>query len=113
VRQRGLTRQGRLLSERYRQVVRRRSDAKAIVRSGHQNLLAAYRVLVPAQPYKDPGSTTLGRLTLNDSPTKPSDAYKTPLTRFTSRRAPTQHNHETQHHVRQFSQQGPESGLLH
>jgi len=63
VRQRGLTHQGHLLSERYRQVVRRRSDAKAIVRSGHQILLAAYRVLVPAQPYKDPGPTTLSRLT--------------------------------------------------
>src|SRR5450756_1880806 len=63
VRQRGLTHQGHLLSERYRQVVRRRSDAKAIVRSGHQILLAAYRVLVPAQPYKDPAPTTLSRPT--------------------------------------------------
>jgi hypothetical protein len=43
--------------------VRRRSDAKAIVRSGHQILLAAYRVLGPAQPYTDPGPTTLSRLT--------------------------------------------------
>jgi hypothetical protein len=58
-----LTRQGRLLSLRYRQVVRRRSDAKAIVYSGYQILLAAYRVLVPAQPFKDPGPTTLSRLT--------------------------------------------------
>jgi transposase len=59
----GLTRQGRLLSVRYRQVVRRRRDAKAIVCSGYQILLAAYCVLVPAQPYKDPGPTTLSRLT--------------------------------------------------
>jgi len=40
-----------------------RTRAKAIVRSGHQILLAAYRVLVPAQPYTDPGPTTLSRLT--------------------------------------------------
>jgi hypothetical protein len=63
VRQRGLTHQGHLLSERYRQVVRRRSDAKAIVCSGHQILLAAHRVLVPAQPYNVPGPTALSRLT--------------------------------------------------
>jgi transposase len=51
------------LSEPYRQVMRRRGDAKAIVAIGHEILLAAYRVLATAQPYTDPGPTTLSRLT--------------------------------------------------
>src|SRR5665213_570058 len=51
------------LSERYRQIMRRRGDAKAIVAVGHEILLAAYRVLVTVQPYTDPGPTTLSRLT--------------------------------------------------
>src|SRR5674476_299461 len=51
------------LSERYRQIMRRRGDAKAIVAVGHEILLAAYRVLVTAQPYTDPGRTTFSRLT--------------------------------------------------
>ena len=63
VRPRGLTQQGTYLSERYRQVMRRRGDAKAIVALGHEILLAAYRVLATAQPYTDPGSTTFSRLT--------------------------------------------------
>ena len=50
---------GTYLSERYRQVMRRRGDAKAIVALGHEILLAAYRVLATAQPYTDPGPTTL------------------------------------------------------
>jgi len=54
---------GTYLSERYRQVMRRRGDAKAIVALGHEILLAAYRVLATAQPYTDPGSTTFSRLT--------------------------------------------------
>jgi transposase len=43
--------------------MRRRGDAKAIVAVGHEILLAAYRILVTAQPYTDPGPTTLSRLT--------------------------------------------------
>ena len=54
---------GTYLSERYRQVMRRRGDAKAIVALGHEILLAAYRVLDTAQPYTDPGPTALSRLT--------------------------------------------------
>jgi transposase len=54
---------GTYLSERYRQVTRRRGDAKAIVALGHEILLAAYRVLVTAQPCTDPGPTALSRLT--------------------------------------------------
>ena len=54
---------GTYLSERYRQVMRRRGDAKAIVALGHEILLAAYRVLATAQPYTDPGPTALSRLT--------------------------------------------------
>jgi transposase len=44
---------GTYLSERYRQVMRRRGDAKAIVALGHEILLAAHRVLVTAKPYTD------------------------------------------------------------
>jgi transposase len=54
---------GTYLSERYRQIMRRRGDAKAIVAIGHEILLAAYRVLATAQPYTDPGPTALSRLT--------------------------------------------------
>ena len=54
---------GTYLSERYRQVMRRRGDANAIVAAGHEILLAAYRVLATAQPDTDPGPTTLNRLT--------------------------------------------------
>ena len=54
---------GTYLSERYRQIMRRRGDAKAIVAVGHEILLAAYRVLVTAQPYTDPGPTALSSLT--------------------------------------------------
>jgi len=54
---------GTYLSERYRQVMRRRGDAKAIVALGHEILLAAYRVLATAQPYTDPGPTAFSRLT--------------------------------------------------
>ena len=54
---------GTYLSERYRQIMRRRGDAKAIVAIGHEILLAAYRVLATAQPYTDPGPTALSRFT--------------------------------------------------
>ena len=53
---------GSYLSKRYREVMRRRGDAKAIVALGHEILLAAYRVLATAQPYTDPGPTALSRL---------------------------------------------------
>jgi hypothetical protein len=59
----GARSKGTYLSERYRQVMRRRGDAQAIVAIGHEILLAAYRVLVTAQPYTGPGPTTLSRLT--------------------------------------------------
>jgi len=52
---------GTYLSKRYRQVMRRRGDAKAIVALGHEILLSAYRVLDTAQPYTGP--TSLNRLT--------------------------------------------------
>jgi transposase len=54
---------GTYLNERYRQVMRRRGDAKAIVALGHEILLAAYRVLDTTQPYTDPGPTALSKLT--------------------------------------------------
>lgn len=54
---------GTYLSERYRQLMRRRGDAKAIVALGHEILLSAYRVLDTGQPYIDPGPTALSRLT--------------------------------------------------
>ena len=56
---------GTYLSERYRQLMRRRGDAKAIVALGHEILLSTYRVLATAQPYTDPGPgpTALSRLT--------------------------------------------------
>jgi transposase len=54
---------GTYLSERYRQVMRRRGDAKAIVAAGHEILLAAYRVLATSQPYTGAGPTALSRLT--------------------------------------------------
>ncbi|MGB8385936.1 MAG: IS110 family transposase, partial [Dermatophilaceae bacterium] len=54
---------GTYLSERYRQIMRRRGDAKAIVALGHEILLSAYRVLDTGQPYIDPGPTALSRLT--------------------------------------------------
>jgi transposase len=54
---------GTYLPERYRQVMRRRGDTKAIVAIGHEILLAAYRVLATAQPYTDPGPTALSRIT--------------------------------------------------
>jgi transposase len=54
---------GTYLSERYRQIMRRRGDAKAIVALGHEVLLAAYRVLDTAQPYIDPGPNALSTLT--------------------------------------------------
>ncbi|MEP6813928.1 MAG: IS110 family transposase, partial [Marmoricola sp.] len=54
---------GTYLSERYRQVMRRRGDAKAIIALGHEILLAAYRVLDTGQPYIDPGPSALSALT--------------------------------------------------
>lgn len=54
---------GTYFHERYRQVMRRRGDAKAIVALGHEILLCAYRVLDTAQPYIGPGPTALNALT--------------------------------------------------
>jgi transposase len=54
---------GTYLSERYRQVMRRRGDAKAIIAVGHQILLDVYRILSTQQPYTDPGPTALRALT--------------------------------------------------
>ena len=51
------------LSERYRQVLRRRGDAKAIIAVGHEILTAAHRVLSTHQPYIDPGPMALRYLT--------------------------------------------------
>ena len=50
------------LSERYRQVCRRRGDKKAVVAVGHEILIAAHRVLCTGQPYDDPGPETLRNL---------------------------------------------------
>lgn len=50
---------GTYLSERYRQVRRRRGDKKAIVAVGHEILIAAWRVLSTSQPYQDPGPERL------------------------------------------------------
>lgn len=54
---------GTYLSERYRQVMRRRGDAKAIIAVGHQILLDVYRILSTHEPYTDPGPTALRALT--------------------------------------------------
>jgi transposase len=54
---------GTYLAERYRQVMRRRGDAKAIIAVGHEILLAAHRVLATGQPYTDPGPIALRSLT--------------------------------------------------
>jgi transposase len=54
---------GTYLNERYRQVIRRRGDPKAIVAVGHEILLAACRVLATGQPYIDPGPMQLRSLT--------------------------------------------------
>lgn len=53
---------GTYLSERYRQVRRRRGDKKAIVAVGHEILIAAWRVLCTREPYHDPGPDTLRNL---------------------------------------------------
>lgn len=53
---------GTYLSERYRQVCRRRGDRKAIVAVGHEVLVAAWRVLSTGQPYEDPGPDALRNL---------------------------------------------------
>jgi transposase len=53
---------GTYLSERYRQVCRRRGDRKAIVAVGHEILVAAWRVLSTGEPYEDPGPDTLRNL---------------------------------------------------
>ncbi|MGH9039580.1 MAG: IS110 family transposase [Acidimicrobiia bacterium] len=53
---------GTYLSERYRQVCRRRGDRKAIIAVGHEILIAAWRVLSTHQPYVDPGPDTLRNL---------------------------------------------------
>jgi transposase len=53
---------GTYLSERYRQVCRRRGDKKAIVAVGHEILIAAYRVLSTGKPYVDPGAQPLSEL---------------------------------------------------
>lgn len=53
---------GTYLSERYRQVCRRRGDRKAIVAVGHEILVAAWRVLSTGQPYEDPGPDALRNL---------------------------------------------------
>lgn len=53
---------GTYLSERYRQVCRRRGDRKAIVAVGHEILVAAWRVLSTGVPYEDPGPETLRNL---------------------------------------------------
>jgi len=54
---------GTYLSERYRQVMRRRGDAKAIIAVGHQILLDAYRILSTHQAYTDPGPSALRAIT--------------------------------------------------
>lgn len=51
------------LAERYRQVLRRRGDPKAIVAVGHEILIAAHRVLTTRQRYNDPGPAKLRSLT--------------------------------------------------
>lgn len=53
---------GTYLSERYRQVCRRRGDRKAIIAVAHEILLAAHRVLSTGQAYVDPGPDTLRNL---------------------------------------------------
>ncbi len=54
--------QGTYLSERYRQVCRRRGDKKAIIAVGHEILIAAHRVLSTGEPYVDPGAQPLNEL---------------------------------------------------
>ena len=46
---------GTYLSERYRQLARRRGKKKAIAAVAHEILLAAYRVLSTGEPYRDRG----------------------------------------------------------
>lgn len=53
---------GTYLSERYRQVCRRRGDRKAIIAVAHEILVAAHRVLATGQDYLDPGPDTLRNL---------------------------------------------------
>lgn len=43
-------------------IARLLAHGKAIVALGHEILLATYPVLATAQPYTDPGPTTLSRL---------------------------------------------------
>lgn len=46
-------------AERYRQIMRRRGDGKAIVAVAHDILLAAHHVLSTSQHYQDPGAARL------------------------------------------------------
>ena len=50
------------LAERYRQVMRRRGDKKAIVAVAHEILVAAWHMLTHNKPYHDPGPGFLRQL---------------------------------------------------
>jgi transposase len=50
---------GTYLAERYRQVMRRRGDKKAIVAVAHQILVAAWQMLTDDVAYRDPGGEVL------------------------------------------------------
>lgn len=52
---------GSYLQERYRQLLRRRGDARAIVAVAHELLVAVHRVLSTGEPYLDPGAEALRR----------------------------------------------------
>lgn len=98
---------GTYLSERYRQVMRRRGDAKAIVALGHEILLAAYRVLDTAQPYTDPGPTALSKLTAERQRRQAVRRLQDLGFQVAIAPAPTQHDHQSQHDVWLFSEQVP------
>lgn len=52
---------GSYFQERYRQLARRRGDARAIVAIAHELLVAVHRVLSVGEPYLDPGADALRR----------------------------------------------------
>ena len=54
---------GTYLSERYRQIRRRRGDKKAIIAVAHEILLVAHLLLSTGQPYQDPGPERLRTIT--------------------------------------------------
>jgi hypothetical protein len=80
--------------------MRRRGDAKAIVALGHDVLLAAYCALATAQPYTDPGPTALSTQRLTRQAVRPLLDLDYQVTIAP---VPTDHDHQSQHHVQLFS----------